>query len=174
MTIKQLVGYIGYSYFAKYLPKSDAKVVGALCKTIRGMFAKMFILYGGKNINIQRNAIFTRDLKIGNNSGIGQNCVIGKGTIIGDDVMMGPDVIVYTNGHSFSRTDIPMLKQGYTQRKPVNIGNDVWIGSRVTIMPGVTIGDGVVIGTGAVVTKSIPDYAVVGGIPAKVIKMRKS
>lgn len=172
MKIKQAIGYVGYSYFAKYLPKSDAKIIGGVCRQIRCGFAKMFII-AGECINIQRKATFPVGLKIGNNSGIGQNCVVGKGTTIGNDVMMGPDVIIYTNGHKFDRTDIPMIKQGYTEHKPVHIGNDVWIGSHVTIMPGVTVGNGVVIGTGAVVTKDVPNYAVVGGVPAKIIKMRK-
>lgn len=57
--------------------------------------------------------------------------------------------------------------------KEVSIGNDVWIGMRSIIMPGVTIGNGVVIGAGAVVTKDVPDYAVVGGVPARIIKFRK-
>lgn len=156
MGVKQIIGYIGYSYFAKYLPKSNARILGTISKMIRNAFARMFII-AGKGINIQRNAIFSPGLEIGNNSGIGQNCVVGKGTTIGNDVMMGPDVIIYTNSHTFSRTDIPMIKQGYTECKPVHIGDDVWIGSRVTIMPGVTIGNGVVIGAGAVVTKNIPD-----------------
>lgn len=55
----------------------------------------------------------------------------------------------------------------------VTIGNDVWIVMRSIIMPGVTIGNGAVIGAGAVVTKDVPDYAIVGGVPAKVIKFRK-
>lgn len=172
MKIKKMIGYIGYSYFAKYLPKSNARIIGGVCKKLRNSFAGMFIS-AGKNINLQCNATFAMDLVIGDNSGIGRNCVVGKGTTIGDNVMMGPDVIIYTNGHSFERTDIPMIEQGYTERRAVHIGNDVWIGSRVTIMPGVTIGNGVVIGTGAVVTKDVPDYAVVGGVPAKILKMRK-
>ena len=57
----------------------------------------------------------------------------------------------------------------------IRIGNDVWIGSNAVILPSVTeIGDGAVIGAGAVVTKNIPPYAIVGGVPAKVIKMRFS
>ena len=55
----------------------------------------------------------------------------------------------------------------------VTIGNDVWIGMRSIIMPGVKIGNGAVIGAGAIVTKDVPDYAIVGGVPAKVIKYRK-
>ncbi|MGP0585237.1 maltose acetyltransferase domain-containing protein [Paenibacillus timonensis] len=54
--------------------------------------------------------------------------------------------------------------------KPVNIGNNVWIGGRDVIVPGVTIGDNAVIATGAVVTKNVPNGAVVGGNPAKIIK----
>ena len=53
------------------------------------------------------------------------------------------------------------------------IGNDVWIGSRVTILPGVKIGNHVIIGASAVVTKDVPDYAIVGGNPARILKMRK-
>lgn len=56
--------------------------------------------------------------------------------------------------------------------KPVVIGNDVWIGAYVSILPGVHIGDGAVIAAGAVVTKDVEPYAVVGGVPAKVIKYR--
>ena len=54
----------------------------------------------------------------------------------------------------------------------MHIGNDVWIGLRSVIMPGVTIDSHVIIGSGAVVTKDVPDYAVVGGVPAKVIRYR--
>lgn len=56
----------------------------------------------------------------------------------------------------------------------VKIGNDVWIGSHVALKPGVTIHDGAVIATGAIVTKDVPPYSIVGGVPAKVIKMRFS
>lgn len=56
----------------------------------------------------------------------------------------------------------------------VIIGNDVWIGYRATILSGVTIGDGAVVAAGAVVTKDVPQYAIVGGVPAKIIKYRYS
>ena len=65
-----------------------------------------------------------------------------------------------------------MGRQG-TVVKEVSIGDDVWIGMRSIIMPGVRIGNGVVIGAGAVVTKNVPDFAIVGGVPARIIRYRK-
>lgn len=74
--------------------------------------------------------------------------------------MMGTDVVIITRNHAFDRTDIPMMHQGFEEERPVVIGNDVWIGDRV------------IIAAGAVVTHDVPPYAIVGGVPAKVIRMR--
>lgn len=87
--------------------------------------------------------------------------------------MMGPDVHIYARSHAFSRTDIPMIEQGNQNDKPVSIGNDVWIAARVIILPGVSIGNGVILAAGAVITKNVPDYAIVAGNPAKIIRYRK-
>ena len=128
----------------------------------------------GKNVNIEKGANFGtgKGVSIGNNSGLGINCKIRGPLIIGDNVMMGPDVTILTHTHKIDRIDIPMWQQGSIV-KGVTIGNDVWIGMRSIIMPGVKIGNGAVIGAGAVVTKDVPDYAIVGGVPAKVIRYRK-
>lgn len=67
-----------------------------------------------------------------------------------------------------------MEGKSYPTKGDTVIGNDVWIGYDATIMPGVTVGHGAIIATKAVVTKDIPPYAIVGGNPAKVIKMRFS
>lgn len=100
------------------------------------------------------------------------NCSVHGPLKIGDNVMMGPDVTILSQTHIIERTDIPMGKQGMREAIVI-IGNDVWIGMRSIIMPGVKIGNGAVIGAGAVVTKDVPDYAIVGGVPARIIKYRR-
>ena len=100
------------------------------------------------------------------------NCSVHGPLKIGDNVMMGPDVTILSQTHIIERTDIPMGKQGMREARVI-IGNDIWIGMRSIIMPGVKIGNGAVIGAGAVVTKDVPDYAIVGGVPARIIKYRR-
>ena len=66
-----------------------------------------------------------------------------------------------------------MRLQGDSVSKTVIIGDDVWIGARVIILKGVYVGKGAVIAAGAILTKDVPEYAIVGGVPAKVIKYRE-
>lgn len=129
--------------------------------------------YGGGGVNIEKNATFASDLVIGNRSSVGQNSIVANNVQIGDDVMMGPYCIILTQNHEFSKIEINMIEQGYGERKPVIIDNDVWIGARVTILPGVHVHEHSIIGAGAVVTHDVPAYSVVAGVPAKVVKMRK-
>lgn len=72
--------------------------------------------------------------------------------------------------------ETPWIKKcmDFDTQKAVNVGNDVWIGANVVILGGITVGDGAVLAAGAVVTKDVPGYAVVGGVPARVIKNRFS
>lgn len=113
-------------------------------------------------------------LKIGNHVGFAQNCFIEvRGNItIGDDCIFATGVSMAAENHVFSDADKPIRLQGAT-RKGITIGCDCWIGTKVVILDGVTIGDGCVIAGGAVVIKDVPPYSVVGGVPAKVLKMRK-
>jgi len=114
-------------------------------------------------------------LKIGDNVGINHYCFIGvRGDIeIGDNVIFGPRVNIFSENHNYEKIDIPIKHQGVTKDK-TTIGSDVWIGANVSIMSGVTIGDGCVIASGAVVTKDVTSYSIIGGVPAKLIKSRKS
>ena len=161
-----------YHYFAAWLPIST-NPGGSFAKRLRYILCRPLFLSCGKGVNVERLADFSlgRHLKIGNYSGLGVNCRVRGKVTIGDNVMMGPDVIILTRSHNAQDVDVPMRHQGASEA-PVSIGNDVWIGTRAIIMPGVSIGDGVIIGSAAVVTRDVPPYTVVGGIPARVIMQR--
>ena len=99
--------------------------------------------------------------------GEGGGINIGRGTIFAHDVQ------IFARNHMYDAADLQYVP--YDRRfvnKTVNIGEYVWVGARTIILPGVSIGRGVVIGAGSVVSSDIPDYAVVGGNPAKIIKYR--
>ena len=83
-----------------------------------------------------------------------------------DGVMVAPGVRIATINH-----DMNQRHTKYTYGK-VTIKKNAWIGMNVTICPGVTVGRYAVVGAGAVVTKDVPDYAVVGGVPARVLRMQ--
>lgn len=169
-TIKKKICFALYKITASWLPISQRS---KFSKWFRRFWAKRVVGKMGKDVNIEKRAIFGPLLNIGDNSGIGINCEVYGPVTIGRDVMMGPEVVIYTSGHKHDKVDIPMIKQGSDEIRPVTIGNDVWIGRRAIIMPGVKIGDGCIIGAGAVVTKDIPNYSVACGVPAKVVKSRK-
>lgn len=88
----------------------------------------------------------------------GDKIVIGKGTVIGNDVIIRSD-----DGHKINQPK-------YRQHKSIVIGENVWIGQRSIILKGVQIGDGAVVAAGSIVTKDIPAFCMVGGVPARVIK----
>ncbi len=137
----------------------------------------------GNRVTIGKNAIIRPSnmyggsigagLIVGDNSNIGPGAYIGcTGLItIGNNVMMSPGVSIYAENHNFSDTSIPMKEQGVTVSF-VTIEDDCWIASNSSILAGVTIGKGSVVAAGSVVTKNVPPFSVVAGIPATVIKSR--
>lgn len=173
--LSRVVFYLLYYSFARYLPISYRPYAFG-SKKIRYWICRHFLAECGKNVNIEYGAdIGTgRHLQIGDNSGIGVNCRVAK-AVIGKNVMMGPDVVFIGSNHNHRFDDLsrPMCQSGKVESGPVVVGDNVWIGTRVIILPGCKVGDGAVVGAGAVVTKDVPDYAVVAGNPAKVIKLRK-
>ena len=110
---------------------------------------------------------------IGSGTWIGQQCLFhGAGGItIGCNVGIGPAVKIITSFHAEDGIQTPIL-HSRIEFAPVVIGDDSDVGVGALIMPGVTIGRGVQVGAGAVVTRSMEDYAVVAGVPAKVLRIR--
>lgn len=159
-----------YALLGQWLPRSCYSIVSL---KIRYFFLKRIAKNAGKNVNIEQHVVFGEEFEIGDNSTVGFRSDIYGPVKIGKDVMIGPEVAIYTHNHKHDEIDIPMIKQGYTENKPVYIEDNVWIGRRVLIMPGVCIGTGSIVAAGAVVTKNVEPYSIVGGNPAKIIKYRK-
>ncbi|NOU35162.1 MAG: acyltransferase [Kiritimatiellaceae bacterium] len=114
-------------------------------------------------------------LKMGDHSNIGAYSYIGcSGYIeLGDNVMMGPRVNLLAENHNFERTDVPMKEQGVS-RGTIIIEDDCWLGANCSVLSNVRIGRGSIVATGAVVTKDVPPYSIVAGVPARVIRSRVS
>ena len=95
---------------------------------------------------------------------------------IGNFVSFGAECVIMMGGNQLHRTDwiaaFPFDTRSFLPAGDTVIGNGCWIGSRAMIMQGVTLGEGAVVATGAVVTKDVPAYAIVAGVPAQVIKYR--
>lgn len=116
---------------------------------------------------------YRNKMMIGAGTWIGQQCFFhsGGGLTIGSNVGIGPGVKIITSYHSEDAIDRPILHSPI-EFSPVVIGDNCDVGVGAIILPGVKIGIGVQIGAGAVVTHSIADYAVVAGVPARVLSYR--
>ena len=135
------------------------------------------IIVFGNNCVIQ-NYVFFQLTKPEPRLIVGDNVVIGRNNIItvkraitiGDYTRLGAYVQIIDHDHGTNRDDLIMNQEAIIA--PVVIGKDVWIGVGARILKGVTVGDHAVIGSNAVVTKNVPPYAIVGGVPAKIINYR--
>ena len=134
-------------------------------------------IYLGNNIYIGHQTIlkgyYKNRMEIGDNTWIGQQCFFHSagGIYIAKNVGIGPGVKIISSRHGEDGTDIPILFSGIVFA-PVIIEEDCDIGINTTILPGVRIGRGAQIGSGAVVTKDVPPYAVMAGVPAKILRYR--
>ncbi len=140
--------------------------------SIRNFFYVMTGVDIGKGSKIHMGAKFynPKGINIGEDTIIGDHIFLdGRAKLkIGNHTDIASEVMIYNSEHDLdSETFKP-------REEPVEVGDYVFIGPRVIILPGVKIGKGAVVAAGAVVTKDVPDFAIVGGVPAKVIGERKN
>lgn len=113
-----------------------------------------------------------RDVQMGAYSHLSRNCAVGTKVKMGNYVMCGPDVKIALGEHRFEAPGVAIIFSGAPDRQETVIEDDVWIGASSLIKAGVTIGRGAVVAMGAVVVSDVEPYAIVGGVPAKEIRMR--
>lgn len=148
-----VIGYLGYHHIRRFFYRLAGMKIG------RGSAIHMRLrLYDPRNIEI------------------GKDSIIGEGTVldgrdkltIGNHVDIASEVMIYNSEHDIQSDDFHAVKA------PVIIEDYTFIGPRAIILPGVKIGMGAVVGAGAVVTKDVDSFAIIGGVPAKVIGERKT
>lgn len=145
-----------------------------LCLFFRSLFKR----HGHRLVFSPDDLITYHTISVGDDVYIGPGAcfLAGQTTLtIGSKVMFGPNVTIMAGDHNSSvvgKFIYDVKNKRAEDDLPVVIEDDVWVGCNSTILKGVTVGRGAIVAAGAVVTKNVPPYAVVGGVPAKTIKWR--
>lgn len=150
---------------------------GGLYSTLRSIRASFRrFRYGAKFVDhrayLDGGSSISKDFRLGAYSYIGPSARIAPGVRAGNYVMFGPGVVIIGKDHLFDKPGVPVIFSGRPPAAVTLIDNDVWVGANATIIAGVQIGRGAIVAAGAVVTRDVPEYSIVGGVPAKVIGMR--
>lgn len=174
--IKQPLGAFLLRYFvADYVMLPVRWCPGVVGLGLRSVVYRVVMKrLGARSTLLPGSYFFYADrIEIGADTSIGMECIFdGSGGIrIGDWVRMGPRVTLVTANHNFEQRSLRIKDQGLSE-SPIEIGDDVWFGANITVLPGVKIGTGAVIAAGAVVTKDVPEYGIVVGVPGRVVTYR--
>ena len=142
---------------------------------LRASVWKLFVGSMGRKVYILGHCSFAtpQNIRIGNYVCFNHHVYVGGQlqVTIGNYVLVGPNYTILSSNHRYDDWSRPIMFQG-ERFGAVTIEDDVWIGSNTVIQPNVRIGRGGIVGANAVVTKDVPPYAVVGGVPATLIKYR--
>lgn len=121
---------------------------------------------------LAKNCSIHQSLRMGAYGYIGPGAVVPSGVEMGNYVMIGPELLITGIDHRFDEPGVAVIFSGRPAPQDCVIEDDVWIGARAILLKGVRIGRGAVVAAGAVVTKDVPPYTIVGGVPARPIRQR--
>ena len=188
-----------FEEFFEWLEWFIQRLPGKFGRLVRRIYFKCFLNASGWNLSIGNNVEIKccQNITFGNHVNISSGGFIsacdkaklsigdhfnGNGNLriiadcggnikIGNDVMIGPNSVIRSSNHSYKNFKLPMNKQGHIAGE-ILIGDDVWIAANVVILPNVIIGSHSIVAAGAVVNKDVPEFAIVAGVPAKVVGHR--
>jgi acetyltransferase-like isoleucine patch superfamily enzyme len=132
----------------------------------------------GDNVIVARSTIIRSrngQIAIGDGTSIGTNCIIATdaGLSIGKDVLIAAYCYLSGGGsHNYDDTSIPIIKQDFTSKGGIIVGDGAWLGTQTVVLDGVKIGDGAIVGAKSLVNKEMPAMSISFGTPAKVVRMR--
>ncbi len=160
----------GFIYY--YLNKNKfRKIEFPLVKFGRVFIRNKHVIEFGRNITLAYNCFLSPiSLKVGNDCWLGVNNFICGEVEIGNDVILGPNVSIPGATHDISSRQ--PFSEGVPQIEGTILEDSVWVGSNSTILDGIRIGKGAVIAANSVVAEDVPPWAIVGGVPAKILKYR--
>ncbi|GGS39930.1 acyltransferase [Deinococcus knuensis] len=153
------------------LTGSGAARIGPDCfvSPLAGVYPRALVL--GARSYVAAYAYVTDEVTTGDDCTLNPYAVVRGRVRMGSGVRIGAHASIIGFNHGFADPHTPVFQQAETVRG-IEIGDDVWIGSSVTILDGVRVGSHTILAAGAVVTRDVPDYAVVGGSPARILKSR--
>lgn len=165
-----------YYGIARYLPKSTVPFVGKWAMELRNICAHGMFSECNGFVNLEQGAYVGsgKDIVVKAETCIGRNFIChGRKIVFEGNCIMGEDVLVQGSTHSLAIENGRSAYMATSDKSTLVVAGDNWIGARVIVLEGCKrIGYGAVIGAGAVVTKDVPDWSIVAGNPAKVIRER--
>ena len=132
----------------------------------------------GSGVFIGRNTILScknGDIVLGDRVNVGFNCEIfsANRVEVGASTLVAAYAYLIGGDHDFAQSDVPVLEQGRSARG-IKVGTDAWLGAGVKVLDGTRVGAHAIVGTGAVVNQDVPDYAIAVGVPARVVRDRRT
>jgi acetyltransferase-like isoleucine patch superfamily enzyme len=161
-----------YTMFWRMFDRTPASMIQSFAIPLRRLVAQRLFRHCGDDVIFHHNVLFSKgsNISIGDGSLVNRYVMLDDRTdlTIGSFVMVAAGVTIETHTHPFDDFSVPIAQAGRSGR-PVTVGDNTVLGYNTVVMAGVNIGYRCIVGANSVVTKDVPDYTVVGGVPAKPI-----
>jgi acetyltransferase-like isoleucine patch superfamily enzyme len=163
-----------YVMFWRMFDRTPSAMMQDFAIKLRRILAKRVFKRCGEDVVIHHNVLFNsgRNIELGDGVFLNRDVMLDDraALTIGDHTMIAAGTVIETHSHAYHDFSVP-LPHGGRIPAPVHIGSNTLLGYKVAVMAGVTIGNRCIVAANSVVTKDVPDQTIVGGVPARVIKM---